>query len=264
MAAAIALATSGVAYAESTDNEKNGDSQNRDFSPQIAKRIDVTKNETQTTLVAKKTASSSSVIDISNADFLKYNASFSNDPNATFMLGSEKDFTEDIDMMKKVRGVRVIKGIVEYTPSITLSEHFKEKSVVYEETVRDVFSGNDFLLKHFQWYLSSRLNQGGSEVSGKADEATVMKIASILKNEHIGTVFTEVLDAFGPDGLRMLQVGGKSVIIHTNPKGTDDQSIAVLDLPVYDATGEILLVNAYNIDISNLPLHSLKHFVSVP
>lgn len=74
-----------------------------------------------------------------------------------------------------------------------------------------------------------------------------------------------MLESFGSEGLRMLQVGGKSTIVYTNLLGmADDQSIAVLDLPTYDETGIVSFVNTYNNGISNLPLSALKNITSVP
>ncbi len=74
-----------------------------------------------------------------------------------------------------------------------------------------------------------------------------------------------MLESFGSEGLRMLQVGGKSAIVYTNLPGmTDSQSVAVLDLPAYDETGIVSFANEYNKGISNLPLASLKNITSVP
>lgn len=161
VAAAIALASGTAAYAE----QSNVNPVNTDHSPQIAKRVDTTKGEVQTTLAAKSSHASLSASNLSDAELLKYNINFSSNPNATFVLGSEKDFSENLATMKKIRGVQVVKGNVEYTPSATLDEYFKEGTSVYSGTIKDIFKGNDILLKHFQFFLNSRLGLQDMSVS---------------------------------------------------------------------------------------------------
>lgn len=162
----------------------------------MTKQVDTTKSHVQTTLVKK-----SSLPTLSEGDFLKYAINFSINPRATFVLGQEADFEKEIEAMKKIKGVRIVKGNVEYTPYVTLSEYFKGDSTVYSGTVQTVFQGNALLLQYFQWHLNSRLGMQNEEVSGEADATTACKIASVLKNENIAEVFMSIFPTFGPADL---------------------------------------------------------------
>ena len=170
-----------------------------------------------------------------------------------------EEFGDDVNVFKKVKGVRIAEGTVEYTPSVTLSE-FSRGDTVYKSDITKIFENNTLLLQHFQFFLNSRLSSEDT-VSGIADEATAIKIASIFKNEHIANTFANILETYGSDNLRILRVGEKVTIVSMSLSG---ESIAVLDLPNYDATGTVSLVNEYNKMISNLPLSALKNISSLP
>jgi nitrous oxidase accessory protein NosD len=109
--------------------------------------------------------------------------------------------------------------------------------------INRAFSGNKVFISHLELTANSFLEVETPKLSGKVDNALVVKLASVAKNADIQANYTKVLEHYGPVGLRIVtaNTSNSSVLLI----GEEGKYLTSFDLPRYSATGELQYVSAY-------------------
>ncbi len=203
----------------------------------------VSKDKNWNLILSKNTSSST----ISNSDVLSYSINFSVNPTSAFDLWDVSDFSKDeISTFKKIPWIRVFKWKLSYTPSKTL-DYLKSQKAIYESDLKRVFANNPFIIKHFQFYLNSKLWLNWNTFSWVIDKNIITKTSSVLKNESIFNAFDNVLSSYWPAWLRVFSMNWKTVLVNTNLWNfADKDALAILDMPYFDENGEIHFSNEFN------------------